>query len=339
MLQPISSRNDQRRVLQRSCGACPRRFHILLCLLASAALSAAAAAEHAEPHFTLALRKSPADTEVVVASSNAVAKTEATTDGTCRLEWKFAAGSPVESAAATVRRNGDETRYRLFVKVADGWHLEKRRFPEIATPLFGVDGVQRWFIVGSGSGGYGHALMLNWLNGNSSGAFAATWDDAEGVYFGVEDPCGENRWVGFWDGPSGRTFAEEVLGWRAGEVCTDYDVVVRKVRRRALPLVWSDFCDIYREWGDRQPWSGKSLAARDDVPVWLKAGAAMTRFSRGWLEDPARLERHLKWWRLTFGDVPVLAAIWGWEKVGTWYSPDYFPAIQTTRPSQSASRS
>ena len=117
----------------------------------------------------------------------------------------------------------------------------------------------------------------------------------------------------------------EVSCWKSGEVATDYDVVARKVRRGGQPLVWSDFCDIYREWGDRQQWSGKPLAERKDVPEWLRAGAAMTRFSRGWLEDPARLERHLKWWRRAFGDQPVLAAIWGWEKVGTWYSPDYFP--------------
>lgn len=41
--------------------------------------------------------------------------------------------------------------HRLAAKVADGWHLEKRRFPEIETPLVGVDGAQRWFIVGRGN--------------------------------------------------------------------------------------------------------------------------------------------------------------------------------------------
>ena len=288
-------------------------------------LALSGAAKQSAPSFALTLRRAPNDEAAIIAPSNAVEFSAAEVGGAVRHEWKFPVGSPVERVYADVRENGDETRYRLSVKVADGWHLEKRRFPEIETPLVGVDGAQRWFIVGRGNGGYGHVLMRNELNGNSSGAFAATWDDVEGVYFGVEDACGENRSVGFWDEPSGRMFAEEVIGWRTDEICADYDVVVKKVRRGALPLVWSDFCDIYREWGDRQPWSGKPLAERDDVPEWLRAGAAMTRFSRGWLEDPARLERHLKWWRRTFGDQPVLAAIWGWEKVGTWYSPDYFP--------------
>ena len=300
--------------------------HILCCLLASAVLSAATAAEYAEPHFTLTLRRSPADKEVVVASSTATAKTEAETGGVCRIEWKFAPGAPVESAAATVRCSGDETRYRLQVKVADGWYLEKRRLPEIACPLVGANGQKRWFMAANNGDGYGCSESYQYCsNGNGAGAFVATWDDSDGLYFGVEDASDENRVLEFCDEPGGRVFCEEVLGWRTGMVCADCDIVVKKVRRDAHPLVWSDFCDIYRKWGDRQSWSGKPIAERADMPEWLKSGAAMTRFSRGWLEAPARLERHLKWWRRTFGDQPVLAAIWGWEKVGTWYSPDYFP--------------
>ena len=277
------------------------------------------------PSFSLVVRRNPNDEPVLVAASNAVSSTERECGGVVRHEWSFPVGSPVERAEATVRRMGDETRYRFAVKVADGWHLEKKSFPEVPCPLSGKGGARRWFMVGSGGGGYGHGCPHHSSNGDSAGAFAATWDDDEGVYFGVEDPSSENRFVGFRDIATGRVFREEVLGWRTGESRFEYDVVVRKVRRGARPLAWSDFCDIYREWGDRQTWSGKPLAERGDVPEWLKSGAAMTRFSRGWLEDPQRLERHLEWWRRTFGDCPVLAAIWGWEKLGTWYSPEYFP--------------
>lgn len=268
---------------------------------------------------------SPGGKEAVVASSNAVAATVSESDGVFRHEWKFAADAPVRCAMATVRSRGDETRYRLHVDVADGWHLEKRSFPEIVCPPSGTVSAVRLSVAGCGDGGYGRGGAGCSSNGNSAGAFAATWDDAEGVYFGVEDARGENRFVGFVNAPSGRAFAEKVYGWRSGNVDMDYDIVARKIRRGAKPLVWSDFCDIYREWGDLQTWSGKPLSRREDLPDWLKAGAAMTRFSREWFEDPARLERHLEWWRRTFGDAPVLAALWGWEKVGTWFSPDYFP--------------
>ena len=304
---------------------------IALAVVSSAAAAlafgacASEACKYADPRFVLTLSRAPCDEPVEVASSNAVSSSVRETDGAFLHEWKFAAGSPVESAAATVRCGDGETRYRLDVLIADGWHLEKRTFPEILCPVRGVDGSRKWFMTGRASGGYGHGCAKYSSNGNGAGAFAATWDDSEGMYFGVEDGSDETREVYFRDAPSGRVCSECVHGWSTGEIRMDYDVVARKVRRGALPLVWSDFCDIYREWGDRQTWSGKPLAERDDVPVWLRSGAAMTRFSRGWLEDPARLERHLEWWRRTFGDAPVLVAIWGWEKVGTWYSPDYFP--------------
>ena len=304
---------------------------IALAAVASAAAAlafgarASEACKYADPRFVLTLSRAPCDEPVEVASSNAVSSSVRETDGAFLHEWKFAAGSPVESAAATVRCGDGETRYRLDVLIADGWHLEKRTFPEILCPVIGADGSRKWFMTGRASGGYGHGCAKYSSNGNGAGAFAATWDDSEGMYFGVEDGSDETREVYFRDAPSGRVCSECVHGWSTGEIRMDYDVVVRKVRRGVLPLVWSDFCDIYRAWGDRQSWSGTPLAEREDVPRWLKSGAAMTRFSRGWLEDLARLERHLKWWRRTFGDQPVLAAIWGWEKVGTWYSPDYFP--------------
>ena len=279
-----------------------------------------------EPSFVLTLRRNPDDEGTLVAPSNAVASSVREVDGVMRYEWRFPEGCPVECASAEVRENGDESRYRFRAVVADGWHLEVRSFPRIPCPLVGADGKRRLFISGRGGwGGYGYGPTCYSSNGDAAGAFAATWDDEEGVYFGVEDASGRYHQVGFFDIAGVRLLSNEAVGWSSGEVSDDYDIVVRKVRRGAQPLVWSDFCDIYREWGDRQSWSGKPLAMRDDVPGWLKSGAAMTRFSRGWLEDPARLERHLKWWRRTFGGQPVLAAIWGWEKLGTWYSPDYFP--------------
>ena len=295
----------------------------LACVVAATAF--VAAAESVAPRFKLSLRRAPNDAATVVASSNAVESAVCEADGAFRYEWKFAKDCPVVRVQAEVRTRADEARYRSLVVVADGWHLESRSFPEIECPLEGQGGKKRLFIAGEGGGGYGYGSPKYSSNGIGAGAFAATWDDAEGVYLGVEDERAENRVVGFWEAPCGRVLSEEVRFWRTGEVRADYDVVVRKVKGGAQPLVWSDFCDIYREWGDRQSWSGKPLSKRGDVPEWLKAGAAMTRFSRCWLEDPDRIERHLVWWRRTFGDAPVLAAIWGWEKVGTWYSPDYFP--------------
>ena len=297
-----------------------------VCIIAVLAnLSAIAALGADAPSFMLTLRRTAADDATIVTPSNAVESSVCEVDGVVRYEWKFTEGSPVESFSAEVKTDGDVSRYRSRVVVSDGWHLERRAFPEIACSLESVAGGKKFFLTGNAGGGYGEEPETYSSNGAGAGAFAATWDEAGGTYFGVEDESDRNRLVGFWKRPTGRVFSEEVLDWSTGEICADYDIVVRKIRRGALPLVWSDFCDIYREWGDSQSWSGKPIALRDDIPEWLRDGAAMTRFSRGWLEDPDRLERHLKWWRRTFGDKPVLGGIWGWEKLGTWYSPDYFP--------------
>jgi hypothetical protein len=54
----------------------------------------------------------------------------------------------------------------------------------------------------------------------------------------------------------------------------------------------------------------------------------MVRFSRDWLARPARIERWLKdYWQGQFPRMPLIVAYWGWEKLGTWITPDYFPCF------------
>jgi hypothetical protein len=77
----------------------------------------------------------------------------------------------------------------------------------------------------------------------------------------------------------------------------------------------------------RQPWCARTLGARDDLPEWLKQGPAMVRFSRDWLRDPdsVKLWLHNYWTRYFPQLPPLVVAFWGWEKVGEWVTPDYFP--------------
>jgi len=90
---------------------------------------------------------------------------------------------------------------------------------------------------------------------------------------------------------------------------------------------WRDAADRYKKWALTQPWCARTYAQRDDVPPWMKAGPAMVRFTRTWLGDPNRIDRWLRlYWRKFFGhNTPLIIAYWGWEKVDTWVSPDYFP--------------
>lgn len=92
------------------------------------------------------------------------------------------------------------------------------------------------------------------------------------------------------------------------------------------PADWRDAADIYKRWTLTQPWCGTRYAERTDVPDWLKTGPAMIRFSRNWLGAPERIDAWLTdYWLQHFPRVPLIVALWGWERVGSWVSPHYFP--------------
>ncbi len=97
-------------------------------------------------------------------------------------------------------------------------------------------------------------------------------------------------------------------------------------RRRASAADWRDAADLYKQWALEQPWCAVPYAKRTDIPDWMKAGPSMIRFHRDWLGKPERVEGWLDdYWQKHFPDVPLIVALWGWEQVGSWVSPKYFP--------------
>ncbi len=92
------------------------------------------------------------------------------------------------------------------------------------------------------------------------------------------------------------------------------------------PADWRDAADRYKQWALQQPWCAVPYAERKDIPDWMKTGPAMIRFSRDWLDKPERVEGWLHdYWQKQFPEIPLVVALWGWEKVGSWISPKYFP--------------
>lgn len=92
------------------------------------------------------------------------------------------------------------------------------------------------------------------------------------------------------------------------------------------PTDWRDAADIYKQWALQQPWCAVSYAQRTDIPDWMKSGPSMIRFHRDWLGRPERVESWLNdYWKKHFPGVPLIVALWGWERVGSWVSPKYFP--------------
>lgn len=225
-------------------------------------------------------------------------------------------------------------RYRMAADISKGWFLDNARFPIYELPLVrGGDGADDCLILGMTKGGYitnPAAKPVGWRTGarspgQSIAQFAASWDGDSGVYFGIEDTKGSLKDFGFDRDKSGLRFWHEELIWQEGRYEMQYPIVVRKVERVGEKLTWYDFADIYREWDRKQSWSKTTYQNRKDIPAWMKDAPVFTRFSRQWLERPQDIRRFVEWWKKEIGEMPVVAALWGWEKYGTWWGPDYFP--------------
>ena len=239
-------------------------------------------------------------------------------------------------AIVDVSRTADERRFRLKVDIADGWQLEETAFPVIRLlPDLDLGAGDVRLTLGASKGGVAKnplAQKPGWYwAGRSPGSliasYAACYTAEKGLYLAAEDSGSTVKLIGFNRDEAGIFLSHRIFECARGHFETDYDVVLRTVTREkdGEDLRWEDFADIYRAWNDRQSWMRTPYVDRTDIPDWLKRGPAMVRFSRQWLEEPENIAAFMKWWRRTFGEGDVVAALWGWEKVGTWWGPDYFP--------------
>lgn len=284
-------------------------------------------------------KRNPADRGATLRSEEADAVTVYPVDanGVRRIGYVFVDGDePVKEVMVLIERNtSGETRGRIAVVPAKGWHLNVVRFPLVDLPLVrGDDPSDDCLITGTAKGGYyvnpaqmkpGTWMMNGRHPGQSSAQFAASWDGESGVYFGLEDTQGHRKEYGFERTAEGLRFYNRVLIWTDSPWQLEYSVVLREVKRTGEKLTWYDFADIYRDWDRRQYWSQTPYLKRADIPAWMKDAPAFVRFSRQWLERPAAMKKFVDMWKREIGEMPVVAALWGWEKYGTWWGPDYFP--------------
>ena len=238
--------------------------------------------------------------------------------------------SPVRAARVTLRRDAEGAeRRRLSCEMTAGWFLERAMFPVIEMPCEEATSL----VLGSNKGGVFHnpskwpvgRRLICASPGSCCAPFAAVWNDESGLYIGIEDAKGYMKTFGFNRTEKGVRFLQQELTWTTGSYTQDYWVVTRCVAKGAEPLRWYDFADIYKAWDRKQTWSRTPFLARTDIPAWMKDAPAFTRFSRQWLGRPDAIRKFVDWWKRHIGDKPVVAALWGWEKVGTWWGPDYFP--------------
>ncbi len=236
---------------------------------------------------------------------------------------------------ARIKPKDAMVRWGISVEVPQGWILESVQYPRImlASPL-GTGGDDDAAVLGATKGGIirpasmkpgSHVSIVQ--PGNMAAQFGCYYDDRGGFYTAAEDDRGYPKNLILSRRKEGVEICWHRSMFATGSETQNYEVVTGTFAGSGgKPADWRDAADIYKEWAKSRSWCTSLFSQRKDIPAWLKEGPAMVRFGRSWLADPDRIERWLtEYWKKHFSDVPLITAYWGWEKHGSWVTPDYFP--------------
>ena len=165
---------------------------------------------------------------------------------------------------------------------------------------------------------------------------AALYDATAGLYLAAHDPDGHCKRLGV-RSVAGQSVELPLVHLRpevAGrDVELPYDVVLG-----TFTGDWRDAADIYKRWAKNQPWCGKKLTARADIPQFLKEGAGIIiagiQNQQGYngllgahLE---KLPSLLSDYRKRTGLAHMVIVPYGWENRGTWAGINYVPAVPSS---------
>lgn len=231
-------------------------------------------------------------------------------------------------------------RARIDVQVPNGLALEAVRFPIVTlrAPLTS-DEAETAAVLGATKGGlirrpdamkFGSSISIS-QPGNMAAQFGCYYGPRGGFFTAAFDSRGVPKHLIFSRVKEGVEFSWYRPCYATGSLIQDFDIVMTTFTGEGgAPADWRDAADIYKAWAVTQPWCVAPYHQRADIPGWMKEGPAMVRFNRDWLAEPARIDRWLKeYWQKRFPASPLVMAVWGWEKIGNWVTPDYFPLFPT----------
>ncbi len=261
-------------------------------------------------------------------------------DGGARAEFADLGGRGVQ-VMVTVTPSADRQHlvWGLSAQLPADLRLELVRFPMVTLRLPFAAGHDQSALCGATKGGLfrrlaefrpGQGISYH-QPGNLAAQFGCVYDDQGGFYTACHDAQGFPKSI-----TVTRTAAGVETQWlhscyQSGRFALGFPVVWSAFRAAdpAQPTDWRDAADRYKAWATQQVWCRQRLADRTDLPAWLKSGPAMVRFHRNHLARPKFIESWFNdYWRTRIGrGVPLVVAYWGWEKVATWITPDYFPAF------------
>ena len=257
--------------------------------------------------------------------------------GSAVLRFACLGGQPINVVCRVGGTDKDPwLRWRIEAEYPPSLMLEAVRFPIVTLSLTKETDA---LVLGATKGGV-HRQPSAWKSGRSVSAsqpgslaaqMACYYDHGIGVFTAALDARGYRKTVVVSKSDAGLSLAWQHPCLSTSGFRLDYDVTLATFRSPdpTLPTDWRDGADVYKAWAVKQPWCRRTFAAREDLPAWLKNGPAMVRFHRNWLAEPGSIEAWLnEYWKRHFpGDVPLIIAYWGWEKVDTWITPDYFPVF------------
>lgn len=230
-------------------------------------------------------------------------------------------------------------RWRLSVTIPEGLVLEEVQFPFLVlrAPL-GASAAEDAAVLGLTKGGVIRAPASMKVGGRVSGKqpgnlaaqFATYYGARAGFYVAAYDEKGAPKTFEMRRTAEGLELDWDLHRFDANSYAMDFDVAMTTFAGadRSTAPDWRDAADIYKTWALGQKWCATPYEKRKDIPAWMKAGPAMVRFNRQWLAEPARIEAWLTdYWKKRFPEAPLITAYWGWEKIASWVTPDYFPVF------------
>jgi len=239
----------------------------------------------------------------------------------------------------TISPDTDELLWGVSVQGSESLILEEIHFPrlELRAPLSG-DGGNDAVVAGLTKGGV-FRRPTQWKVGKGiwspqpgslCAQFGCYYSPEAGLCSATHDRRGYPKTIEIQRTKQGLRWAWRHRGYhdltQPFELGYEVALTTFSARTPGEPTDWRDAADLYKAWALKQPWCATTYAERRDVPAWLKAGPSMVRFSRSWLGTPERVEAWLNdYWRKHFPAAPLIVAFWGWERVGSWVSPKYFP--------------
>ena len=175
----------------------------------------------------------------------------------------------------------------------------------------------------------------------------AYYDDTAGLYMATYDSEGCTKRLGCRPAEAGDAL-DLTIQHRYDEqpgldFALPYDIVVG-----TFTGDWYDAADIYKEWAYQQHWCSKKLLERDDIPDWFKEPRPhLMVISRGGVDraqatlpcPPSEFPLDKTWPAkkaaaflkkfAAYFDVPLVAWVEGWEKIGSPGGPvDIFPPYE-----------